>query len=1332
MSNPVATRPSDEFLKSVEKALAERRSRRAAAPVASAPPVEKPATPEASISGYEQAAAVMAWFEDASIRPIGGKESSELRDRLLTVSVPVTDKDGRKRLTLHPERRIKVLRALREAGRVEAALAANTLPDDPTQEVLRAGLNSAFKPLKEQSLAELATTHEVCGWLRAAGFDGLPPPEALVERTDWLTLLAPFEHLASDGQFRGRVEELRQLRSYAGVQPPGSLRESATRFFEQIFDIKKKPPLVVHGPGGTGKSTLIARFIFEHARALEQERFPFIYLDFDRPEIDAGEPLTLLIEAVRQLGIEYPQARTSLESLRTRWAREIAKQRENISQESASVQSSEQATVTLNNAIHEFGLLVLSLGSINHPVLLVLDTFEEVQWHGDAHVLAIWKLLSRLQVSLPRLRVVVAGRGEVEGWSSATLALTGLDEEAAIGYLRARGIGDEALARRLARQIGGSPLSLKLAAELAQREGLDEKGHLNVSTHEFFFLKVDTAVLQRQLYQRVLNHVHDEGVRKLAHPGLVLRRITPELILKVLAEPCGIAIGSLAEAEELFKKLRRETGLVSSAPDGSLRHIQALRVVMMELLRSDDPDKVRAIHQRAVAYYEQRTPVAAERAEEIYHRLQLDHDFATIETRWMEEAARYLVGALEEFSGRRRAYLASRLGADVDALTRAAADLEDWERLTSRSVADLLAQDQPRRALEMMRARAERSVASPLFALEARTCTRLGEWQNALAAIDRGFASTATGGARNEAFALALQRAETVLAGGLVAEAGRSYEALARVSEGAISQIQRLEAAIRNLALAKVAPELAGKDPGLRGTFEKLFDQMPDGELSGRPGLAHWAAAVFGLPDALRLARVIKLAGLPRPSDGDLRELGAELAAFDAMISKDLAESPGVLARACDIAVARHSSLTAAWSDYLIGRPEAELRRGLEALLRENAVFVQPRVIDAFANLMLAALGIRRATTVETAGLAANTSALVGTAAADIELSGPDILRLRDTLAAAFSVEEIASVLRGRLQRNIESISSISNPAGVIFIDLVRHAAAEGWLPELVVQLQHERPNDREIAAVAEKLGVGGVASGAGLEAIIRSSQGASSDALSVTEFAARLEQIESAICRVEVGSDIMATGFLVGIDLLLTADFALSDVLNKGRPSSDVRLRFDYRQTRRGQSASEGVLFALEPDWLVARDAYDENRGLGYALLRVRGAPGAQPIGGGRGSSQRLRQWLNIEGKPIVAGTPVSILGHVQGRALQLLTGQILGMSTDGKDILYNADTAGGSSGGPCLNKTLDLIGMHLGRNPRTGRKKGDDWSFGVTAAAIYADLERKGLGGLTGRVLA
>jgi hypothetical protein len=1288
--------PENSTLRQLEETL---KSRSTIAPSDELPSVAQ----ELRTSPYEQAAAVLAWFEPDKIQPLDADENQNVQDRLLARSVPVVDAQGIRRWTLTPERRITALRDLRLSGLIGLALAANAQPDDPIQRALEAYLVGKPKPVEHQTLQELAASHQVCVWLRAAGFDGLPTPGTISRRTDWLTLLRPFEHLAADDQFRGRVDELRQLRSYAGVLPPGSFAESTRRTLELIFKLSEKPPLLITGTGGVGKSTLAARFILEHARAHEADRFPFVYLDFDRADVDGSEPLTLLAEAARQLSIEYPEARDACEKLRGLWVESVTRSRKEIATQSASVRSAESAFSALAAAIRDFAALVTTLGASNQPILLVLDTFEEVQWKSEGYVASIWRLLETLQAALPRLRVVIAGRAAIEGRRTQTLALTGLDLDAAVAYLRARGITDEDTARQVARQIGGRPLSLKLAVELARLEGLDRHGRLAVSTRNFFFLRLDSAILQRQLYKRVLTHVHDEKVRKLAHPGLVLRRITSDLILKVLAEPCGIQISSLAEATALFEQLRREVQLVSLAGDGSLRHRQDLRMVTLELLRVEDAEKVQRIHELAVAYYAARSPEPAERAEEIYHRLQLDQELSLIDRRWIGGVERYLTDALEEFNGRRRAYLASHLKLNVDEETRQLADLQDWEKLTARLVRDLLAQDQPDKALDLMYARAERSKASPLIGLQARALARLKRWDESLAVLSAGFERAATDGERAEAVALALQAAEVVLAAGAVTKTAEAFDRLEGVAAAGLSVIQEIETAIRQLALLTLDPGLAEGDPDLRARFAKLFDSIADADLAERPGLGYWAATVFESADARRLVRVIRLCGLPHDSETELRLLAAELTSFDLACSQSMAEPPGVLARELRIPV--KSTLTAAWSDFLLKADDDRLRDSIAQLLNDHAEFVPASLVGAFASLLLASLGIRRH---------AVPSSQPGVRERRSILRPEHRQQLARALLDAFSPEDLSEVVRARLGRNIEALSLGTSFTRTVF-DLIQTAEIEGWLLDLVAQAHHARPRNPELAALAADLGLAVFAPQEASPEV-----GISAPRIELDAFRLRLDRIVTPICRVEIGERVMATGFLVGVDLLLTADI-FSDLRSGAISSGAVSLRFDYREAYGGELVTRGTTFQLARDWLVASDALvSSSEGLGYALLRVAGAPGAQPVGGWQAeSSERLRQWINSPSGTLLPERKdqLLILMHRSGGPLQLSLGAVTHLSLDGQRLFYNNKTGPGASGAPCLTRDLQLVGMHLAADRA-------DLGFGVTMAAIAADLERKGLG--------
>src|SRR5262249_49885721 len=150
----------------------------------------------------------------------------------------------------------------------------------------------------------------------------------------------------------------------------------------------------------------------------------------------------------------------------------------------------------------------------------------------------------------------------------------------------------------VADRLGGNPLTLKLAATVLDQDGID--AIRDVLNDPAVALEVRARLIQGQLYKRILGHVHDDDVKKLAYPGLVVRRTDRAVRGEGLAEPCGLSVPDLATANKLFGKLNDEVSLVRLDADGALYHRTDVRRVMLDLLRQEAPDQVRAIHERAV------------------------------------------------------------------------------------------------------------------------------------------------------------------------------------------------------------------------------------------------------------------------------------------------------------------------------------------------------------------------------------------------------------------------------------------------------------------------------------------------------------------------------------------------------------------------------------------------------------------------------------------------------------------------------------------------------------------------------------------------------------
>jgi hypothetical protein len=679
---------------------------------------------------YRKAASVLSSFEMQSIQPFDGVEGDQntALESLYSESQLVLDENRRPRWRLRSDTRREALKRLENIDNIRKALLSVTdRPKDPLQNTLEDYIFENATPLENQSHEELLRTLQVSEWLNGI-VTGVPEPQLVLHKLEVENLLSSFRFLVGD-HFRGRKAELDRLSDYVGVMEASGLTSFVTRGFRQFFSLTEKPPLVLHGPGGVGKSTLLAKFILDHVMVatsgtpetadIDSNRFPFAYLDFDRPSLIAEEPITLLIEAIRQIEVQFPNSSKSLKKVRDTWIQRIESRTSRKRQPADSADNSASRIDKRELFLDEFAEEMKLLLTGDKPLLFILDTFEEVQYRSRAFVDEVFDFLESLQERIPTLRTVLSGRVPIESTKFKTdnLEISVFDTEIAQGFLQSHGITDPEVARLVASQVGGSPLTLKLAVELLKREDPGTKGIKNLKTKEGLLRKLDDAAIQVQLFTRILEHIHEPDVAKLAHPGLVLRRITPELIFKVLAGPCEVDVPDMERARKLFEELGREVALVSQAGDNALVHRTDLRKVMLEPLRKDKADKVDQIHRNAVEYY-QTFDDGVSRAEEIYHRLSLGIERNILESRWTDGVQQNLGSAIEELPPKSKAFLAAKLKLEVDESVWGQAELEDWETHARMRATHLLALRQPLAALNILRQRQERTSGSSLLTIE--------------------------------------------------------------------------------------------------------------------------------------------------------------------------------------------------------------------------------------------------------------------------------------------------------------------------------------------------------------------------------------------------------------------------------------------------------------------------------------------------------------------------------------------------------------------------------------------------------------------------------------
>lgn len=680
---------------------------------------------------YREAATLLGSFDSQSLRPRSPVKPDTLRGFLVEDCERVTTARGN-RWRLRPEVRAATLRRLGTPQRMLRTLTQEAAdPVDVTRAMAAAHLAGTAPDLDRQTVAQLYGTAEAIGWLAPAGVT-MPPESEVRRRLGRAMLLDPLRALAGDG-FVGRGPELRRLTGYVGFH-----HGRVTEVLQRVLHLGEAPPLVIHGPGGVGKSTLVARFILDHADLGPDGSLPFAYLSFDRTDLVPQQPLTLLAEAVRQLALLYPaigEKASAFETAVRASARPLltADRQSGLAAVSAH-DVAPRARRDEQKLLPRFASLVRGATQGREvPLLWLLDTFEQAQRRGAHSIDRLWGFLEELQAACPYLRIVIAGRAPLPDHPTRSLPLQGFRTETALAFLRGElhdmELSDRFL-RAVVRQVSGNPLSLKLAAELLRREG--DGGVHHLAGQRRALAKLSAEEVQGVLYQRILDNLDSPELRRIANPGLTVRRITPEVIKDVLAEPCGLGKIDDRRAAELFEALRSEASLVAPVPgEEAVVHRTDVRRAMLPLLSRDNGEAVAKIHRRAIRYYDAREG-EANRIEELYHRLVLGQSTATLNRNWDADAGRQLDTAMDEFPEAAQAYLADKLDISIDLDTLRAADEEIWTRQAIRIARQLLDAGRPLVALAVASERRTATLHPRIRAVEIEAQAAAGRADEAL------------------------------------------------------------------------------------------------------------------------------------------------------------------------------------------------------------------------------------------------------------------------------------------------------------------------------------------------------------------------------------------------------------------------------------------------------------------------------------------------------------------------------------------------------------------------------------------------------------------------
>lgn len=1299
---------------------------------------------EPRFHSYHFGAAVLSTFAKETLQPVawdGTPTEANPREleRLFADSSPVRSQASGARWALRPEIRREALGEMNGVEAWQKALAANSdRPDDKVQSQFEAYVSGTAQPLEEQDQQTLAATLTVLDWLSSPRLrDRLPslPDREQVQRAyDRRDLLRPFEALAGK-HFRGRAKELQQLRDYVGVMQPGSVREQLKRVAEEIFDWTKKPPLVIFGPGGVGKSTLIARFIYEHATLPETERFPYTYLDFDRSDLPPEEPLTFLIEAVRQLSLQYPEFYAHCERIRAQWQQQLDPQSERIrllrlAERRTTANETPRTEVSSRLAnwqpfLRDFGQLLANIKVETAPFLLVLDTFEVVQNSSDAVLVGVFEFLELFQQAVPRLRTVISGRAPVVEENAVTsrvdpkrfpttpLPLPDFDAEAARGYLEFYNIPAKD-AHDIFRQFGGNPLILSLAAEVwrgdqKQPESAGSRGLKSIRTTNFFGLRLKEAVLQGMLFTRILGRIEDSRVQNLAHPGLILRRITPDIIRFVLAEPCDVSVPDAATAQQLFDTMRGE-GFLVFYDNGVLRHRPDVRRIMVRLLRDEQPDKTQRIQESAIAFYENKSE-PAEQAEEIYHRLLLGQPLERVESRWKNEFSRYFNNdTLEELGMTERVWLKQKLGQRLTAQERQQSGQVVWERETERNAADYIARGHPQEALQLLTARSERSESSPLFALEAEAHLLLNQPEQAANVVIPGLRSASDAGNTRQAFSLLLlgiQAAKGIHDQATVEEYLQEADGLA---EQRGDDIWRIQAGLTHLILGIGAPQT------VRSALNEAFLRLSDNQILAHARTMRILSGYLGKEYPALLARVLATAGWePNQKPTLVRALCRALVDWDTSISSQAGSPPGALlgrvAPDYGSPPPAPEVLGVAWGAWLEKENPARVGREIGSLLSEQP---PAAVLDALTALQLTAadfdvlfrssspqpqatpdivtqhfqmsdensgsISPEAASLIQT-GL--ESTPIYNTLTEAVVLPAPILEQVVDALSDAFDWDSLRTFLFARFGRSLDAISLAKTFRETIY-DLVVFAQSQGLLAALIVAAREANPSNAALTRVAADMGL--------------ATEIAPTTAVAqYSDWYSRFGALEVCVCRVENNGVAIATGFLISPDTVLTAAVAVEPLLTGEMRLSSLAFRFDYTQTPNGEIINPGTVFRLATsDWRLDTNRYSEKGMMvqpsAVAWLRLAGMPGQEPVGGDRAEAGApARGWITIEAVVPKLHETIYVLNHTESGRLQMTAASTSSnVSSLSGWFQYQTPDPVRLLGAPLFTQELQLIGMH------------------------------------------
>jgi hypothetical protein len=358
---------------------------------------------------------------------------------------------------------------------------------------------------------------------------------------------------------------------------------------------------------------------------------------------------------------------------------------------------------------------------------------------------------------------------------------------------------------------------------------------------------------------------------------------------------------------------------------------------------------------------------------------------------------------------------------------------------------------------------------------------------------------------------------------------------------------------------------------------------------------------------------------------------------------------------------------------------------------------------------------------------------------AALRLTGPEIAKLQELLRAAFLRPRFDEFLLYRLDKRTDDYVGPADDYKTALRKVIQEANARLWWRDLLREARRAVPDDPGLMVFGEPFGLSPATvapdgramapvQGRQLELKIRAAQ----STYDIGTWRKRLGEIEGRVCRIEYPAEMSrGTGFLVGPSVVLTNYHVVEPIILGNVSAAHVALRFDYKKADESAAVQAGTVHRLDDSWLVdsspyspcdlevdpaADPALDE---LDYAVLRVEGTPGREPVGGTtRDPNPALRGWIRAPGQQydFSAHPSLYIVQHPDGKPMQVAldTEAVIGLNANGTRIRYTTTTEPGSSGSPCFGPDWQWVALHHSGDPKYWQGQQPDFNQGVPLSAI------------------